>query len=164
MPLHPSQTCSVVLDAFTSQPSNDAFLGLMPAFRCAGLMSYSLQCSHHCRCHSCSWSLPSAWQLFVMHQLTADSAPATCSLTQAECLPSLCSGDACAQVLGFHFYRCREDSTVQPPRHTKPAPAGLYTAAAKLVQVRGATCYRAWHAQWRSSGPYAAAAVRLPLL
>lgn len=31
---HLASTRSVVLDAFTSQPSNDAFLGLVPAFRC----------------------------------------------------------------------------------------------------------------------------------
>lgn len=28
--------CSVVLDAFTAQPHNAAFLGLVPAFRCLG--------------------------------------------------------------------------------------------------------------------------------
>ena len=39
-------------------------------------------------------------------------------------------------MLGFHFYRCREDTTAQPPRPAKPAPQGLYIAAAKLVQVR----------------------------
>lgn len=36
-PSIPSQPCSVVLDAFTSQPTNDAFLGLMNAFRCVHL-------------------------------------------------------------------------------------------------------------------------------
>ena len=61
-------------------------------------------------------------------------SPGPCLHPTATFLP--CSADACAQVLGFHFYRCREDSSVQPPRPAKPAPPGLYLAAAKLVQVR----------------------------
>jgi hypothetical protein len=32
--LDPNRALSVVLDAFTAQPGNDAFLALMPAFRC----------------------------------------------------------------------------------------------------------------------------------
>lgn len=69
--------CSLVLDALTAQPGNDALLGLLPAFSAA----------------------------------------------------------ACAQVLGFHFYRCREDTAAQPPRSARPAPDGLYVAAAKIVRA-----------------------------
>lgn len=43
------------------------------------------------------------------------------------------SADCVAQVLGFHFFRCREEPGAQPPRPARPAPEGLYLAAAQLV-------------------------------
>lgn len=49
---------------------------------------------------------------------------------------SACSADACAQVLGWHFFRCRGDANVVPPRPAQPAPPGLYVVGAKMVQVR----------------------------
>lgn len=75
--LDPNRCISVVLDAFTQQPHNAAFLGLMPAF----------------------------------------------------------SADACSQVLGWHFFRCRGDAAAQPPRPAQPAPQGLYLAAARMIQA-----------------------------
>ncbi|KAL4451471.1 hypothetical protein ABPG75_007133 [Micractinium tetrahymenae] len=72
--LDPNRCFSVLLDAFSEQPGNDAFLRLMPAF----------------------------------------------------------SSEAQGQMLGFHFFRCREDAAAQRP--ATPAPPGLYVAAAKMVR------------------------------
>jgi hypothetical protein len=36
-------------------------------------------------------------------------------------------------MLGFHFFRCREDAAAQRP--ATPAPSGLYLAAAKMVRA-----------------------------
>lgn len=72
--LDPNRCFSLVLDAFSQQPGNDAFMRLMPAF----------------------------------------------------------SSEALGQLLGFHFFRCREDAAAQRP--ATPAPKGLYLAAAKMVR------------------------------
>lgn len=45
----------------------------------------------------------------------------------------LCSSEALGQLLGFYFFRCREDAAAQRP--ATPAPTGLYVAAAKMVRA-----------------------------
>ena len=44
-----------------------------------------------------------------------------------------CSGEAFSQMLGFHFFRCREDAAAQ--RLATLAPSGLYLAAAKMARA-----------------------------
>ena len=52
-PPQPPPHCSLVLDAFSQQPDNDAFLRLMPAFRCAlprGGVAVACGWTLHCSC------------------------------------------------------------------------------------------------------------------
>ena len=117
-------SCSVVLDAFTQQPGNDAFLDLMPAFRCAG---GSLQAG--------GGPLYACTTVQCRHP-AADVQLSTPNSSHSSLLPlptCACSGEACSQMLGFHFFRCREDAAAQ--RLATSAPSGLYLAAAKMVRA-----------------------------
>lgn len=118
--------CSLVLDAFSQQPDNDAFLRLMPAFRCApqqrvcGVPGYAALL----RCRA---------RILVRALLVlAPLLPKAASISLTTLGTCCCSPEAQGQLLGFHFFRCREDATAQRP--ATPAPVGLYVAAAKMVR------------------------------
>lgn len=85
---------------------------------CGGVFNSCVP-SHRCHIIHCQM------QRMKLHTLS----PLACRCLS---LPA-CSGEACSQMLGFHFFRCREDAAAQ--RLATPAPSGLYLAAAKMVRA-----------------------------